>query len=64
MSHAQNITFPAASSGSRICPSFVIVDDSISEGNEQFLVGFIPPPLTQRGLNDVACITIIDDGEK
>ena len=63
MPQVHNITFPAASSGSRICFSFIILDDSIREENEQFEVKFIPPPMTQ-GLNGAgAYITIIDDGE-
>ena len=63
ISQSQNITFPAVSFRSTICPIFVILDDSISGENEEFLIGFTLPSLTQRGLNDVACITIIDDGK-
>lgn len=58
-------TFMASSTGRTLCVNITIIDDTIYEGDEQFLVTFgnnLPDPsLAGVGPITQACVTIQDD---
>ena len=57
------MTFEASATAGRLCVDIEIIDDSIDEYDEQFLVRFGNIPNAQAGEGPIteACITIIDD---
>ena len=56
-------TFEAALTGSMLCVNITIIEDSIYEDDEQFLVTFGNLPNSQAGVGSITqtCITIRDD---
>ena len=63
----QQVTIPASTGPSKVCFNINITDDSISEGNEDFLVSFQLPPNSDAvpGPTSSTTVTIVDDdGER
>ena len=58
-------TFVASPMGDLLCANITLIDDSLYEGNEQFVVGFtnVPDAANRVGLGaiDQACVTIRDN---
>ena len=59
----QQVTIPASTGPSEVCFSINITNDSISEGNEDFLVSFQLPPDSSAvpGPINSTTVTIVDD---
>ena len=58
-------TFSSSSMGNQLCANIELIDDTLYEGNEQFIVEFInvPDPANRVGLGAIsqACVTIVDN---
>ena len=62
----QQVTIPASTGPSEVCFSINITDDSINEGNEDFLVSFQLPPdsgAVPGPINSTTVTIVDDDGE-
>ena len=64
--NTQTVIFPANATGNILCVDIGIIDDSLDEYDEQFLVQFSNIPNAQAGLGAIpeACVTIVDDDGK
>ena len=60
---SQQVTIPASASPSEVCFNIQIINDSISERDEEFLVSFQLPldSGAQVGPLNSTCVSIIDD---